>query len=100
MTIRFVNITDFDRLKSLWSPWRDEESAGPPKIVAKRRQIDAATRNAVLFMQRLRVVDEGMINDIVRMKLELDGLYTEWLVDEGVAEWGEPVSRRRQIQMQ
>lgn len=50
----------------------------PPNITALKRRIAQATRNAELFTARLRVVDEGMINDIVRMKLELDGLYARW----------------------
>jgi hypothetical protein len=50
----------------------------PPEISALKQRIKSATRNAELFTARLRVVDEGMINDIVRMKLELDGLYARW----------------------
>jgi len=50
----------------------------PPEIAAKRKQIDDAVRNAELFIAKLRVVDQAMIDDIVAMKVELDGLYAGW----------------------
>ena len=54
----------------------------PPEIVAKRKQIEALTRNAELFMARLRVVDLGMIDEIVEAKLELDTLLGRWAQSE------------------
>lgn len=54
----------------------------PPEIVEKKQQIEAATRNAELFTARLRQVDQGMINDIVLMKRELDTLYSRWIQEE------------------
>src|SRR5262245_33080756 len=54
----------------------------PPEIVAMKQQIKAATRNAELFMARLNVVDEGMVRDIVSMKIKLDGLFAKWAKGE------------------
>ncbi|HWB33942.1 MAG TPA: hypothetical protein VG753_01305 [Candidatus Paceibacterota bacterium] len=56
----------------------------PPEIIEKKKQIEAAIRNAELFMVHLRVVDQGMVNDIVQMKLDLDALYSNWAQRETV----------------
>ena len=50
----------------------------PPEIVKKRKEIEEAIRNAELFLLRLRVVDEGMVNHAVQLKFELDALYGAW----------------------
>lgn len=54
----------------------------PPEIMAKKKEIEAAIRNAELFLVRLRVVDQSMVDDVVRMKVELDGLYAAWATRE------------------
>ncbi len=54
----------------------------PPEIVAKRKEIEAATRNAELFMINLRVVDVAMVDRVVQLKLELDTLYGSWAISE------------------
>ncbi len=53
----------------------------PPHIVAHKKLIDEKIRNAELFMARTGAVDYGMINEIVRMKLHLDGLYMDAIQD-------------------
>ncbi len=50
----------------------------PPEIIAKKKQIADARKNAELFIMRLRVVDENMVNTVVRLRLELDQLYAQW----------------------
>jgi hypothetical protein len=53
----------------------------PPHIVAHKRAIELKIRNAELFMARTGAIDYGMINEIVRMKLQLDGLYMDAIQD-------------------
>lgn len=53
----------------------------PPEISEMKRIIAEKTRNAELFMARLRVVDEGMIREIVALKLRLDNLYGKWALE-------------------
>jgi hypothetical protein len=50
----------------------------PPEIVAKKKEIGAATKNAHLFIVRTGAIDEGMVRDVVQLKLELDTLYSRW----------------------
>jgi hypothetical protein len=50
----------------------------PSEIVKLKALIEAKTRNAELFAEKFRVVDEGMLREIVQLKLQLDGLYTKW----------------------
>lgn len=54
----------------------------PPEIVEKKKEIEVAIRNAGLFITHLRVVDQGMINEVVEMKLQLDALYCSWVSQE------------------
>ena len=65
-------------LIQLGEMYRGGQIALPPEIIAKKKEIEAAIQNAELFMVRLRVVDESMVNEIVRMKRELDDLYALW----------------------
>lgn len=53
----------------------------PPDIVAKKKEIEALTVKAELFVARVGVVDHGMIDDVVKAKLELDGLYARWGIE-------------------
>lgn len=50
----------------------------PSEIVAKKREIAAAKRNAELFILRFRVVDERMVWQVVSLMLDLDALYAAW----------------------
>lgn len=54
----------------------------PPEIIAKKKEIKAAIRNAEAFMINLRVVDVGMVERVVQLKLELDTLYGNWAISE------------------
>ena len=54
----------------------------PPEIVEQKKRIEAAKRNAALFMVRVGAVDEGMINYAVGLMLELDRLYAQWAESE------------------
>lgn len=65
-------------LMKLAERYHRREISLPPEIVAKKKEIEAAIQNAELFMVRFRIVDESMVNDVVRMKMELDGLYALW----------------------
>lgn len=56
----------------------------PPEIIAKRHRIRVATKNAEDVMDMFRQVDMSLVNDIVRMRLELDTLYSEWTRSETV----------------
>lgn len=53
----------------------------PDDIVKLRKLIAEKTRNAELFLLKLRVVDEGMIREIVQLKLNLDVLYSRWSLE-------------------
>lgn len=53
----------------------------PPHIVAHKKLIEYKIRNAELFMARTGAVDYGMLDEIVRMKLQLDGLYMDAIQD-------------------
>lgn len=57
----------------------------PPEIVLKKVEIEKETRNAELFMARVGAIDEGMINHVVQLKLELDALYGAWVASETAA---------------
>lgn len=54
---------------------REEEL--PPEIIAIGIAIEKATRRAHLFMIRLGRVDEGMVNEVVALKLQRDALLAE-----------------------
>lgn len=54
----------------------------PPEIKDINRQIQQALRKAEQFMLKLHVVDEGMVKEVVRLMLEKDRLYAEWVVNE------------------
>ena len=64
--------------------WRGDREL-PPEIVAKRKEIEDAIRNAELFMINLRIVDMGMVHLVVSLKRELDGLYCLWAQSESTA---------------
>lgn len=51
----------------------------PPEIIRMRKLIDEKIENAELFLVLVRAVDMGMIRDIMRLKLELEHLYSEWI---------------------
>lgn len=50
----------------------------PREIEKKREEIEAAIQNAELFLLKLRVVDHGMMDHVVELKLELDALLGQW----------------------
>lgn len=54
----------------------------PPEIMEKKREIAAATRNAHLFIIRTGQVAEDMIEQVTRLRLELDSLYGSWVESE------------------
>lgn len=54
----------------------------PPEIILKKKQIEAETLNAELFMVRVGAIDEGMVNRVVQLKLQLDVLYGNWAESE------------------
>lgn len=54
----------------------------PPEIVEIKKRIATATRNAELFTARLRQVDQGMVYEIVQLRLEYDRLLGEWAKSE------------------
>lgn len=53
-----------------------------PLIVAKREEIAGATRAAELRAEITGEVDDDQVNEIVRMRIELDNLYGRWLKNE------------------
>jgi hypothetical protein len=54
----------------------------PPEIIEKKREIEAATKNAELFIACFRVVDHSMVDNVVQLKLQLDALYGAWATRE------------------
>jgi hypothetical protein len=54
----------------------------PPEILDLKARIAKACRNAYLFMYTFNVVDEGMVQKAVGLKLELDILYIDWAESE------------------
>lgn len=50
----------------------------PPEVKQTEELITSKIRNAELFTARLRAVDEGMINEIVQLKVHLDAMYAKW----------------------
>jgi hypothetical protein len=82
--LRFVSPDGFMRpddalnLMKLGREHRQGKRSLPPKIVAKKKEIADATKNAELFMATLRQIDYGMIDHVVGLKRELDGLYAAW----------------------
>lgn len=54
----------------------------PPEIAEKRREIEAAIKNAELFIVCTAAVDYGMVDKVLQLKLELDALYGAWTVRE------------------
>ncbi len=64
----------------------EDAPALPDDIDELRRRIERFIKNAELFIARLRVVDQGMIDDIMGLKLELDGLYAGWVEKKSAGE--------------
>jgi len=60
----------------------EEVSSGkrklPKEIEDKKKEIAKATRKAELFVIMLGVVDEGMVMQVVRLKIDLDRLYAQF----------------------
>ena len=50
----------------------------PSEILECKRALREATRNAELFLYRMRTVDYSMVDHVVNLKLELDRLYGQW----------------------
>ena len=54
----------------------------PPEITAKRKEIARAVRNAQLFRARTGAIDYSMLDEVNRLRRELDGVYGGWARDE------------------
>ncbi len=54
----------------------------PPEIIAKKAEIEVATRKAYLFICYFRVIDYGLLQRALKLRLELDALYAHWAEDE------------------
>ena len=80
---RFMSRQEVDGLLRLSGEYHRGERGLPHDILAKKEEIVAATRNAHLFMVRTGgVIDYGMVDEVVHLKRELDGMYGGWVQDE------------------
>lgn len=79
---RSLSPAEVETMMRLAREFHREKRPLPPDIVELKKKIEGATRNAELFQVRLRVIDEGMLREIVAMKFNLDQLYAEWVAQE------------------
>lgn len=79
MSAKFLNTVEATAALEVAGKFNRGEINLPPEILEKKKDIKRAIRNAELFMALMRVVDMGMVHDITRMRLELDGLYVAWI---------------------
>lgn len=57
----------------------------PTEIADINQRIREATRRAQLFTEKLHAIDYGMVNEIVRLMHERDGLVEGWVQSESPA---------------
>ena len=79
---RFLSISETRTLMRVAKDYHAGKIPLPPEIVALKRKIAAKTRNAELFIARTGAVDNGMVFEIVDMRMRLDSLYGAWVRGE------------------